>query len=187
MTAASIRYDGFFSWQVFVDLLRDNAFLGIAAIGMTFVIISGGIDLSVGANIGFTSILIGTLMTRQGWPAPLAITLALATGIVFGAAMGAVIAFVELPPFLVTLAGMFLARGLGFVISLETISIGGSFYRRSMISAIACSRSRRWFSSSCWRSEFSSRTRRDLVGPSMRSAATSSRPSSWVCRCAGRK
>jgi simple sugar transport system permease protein len=126
--AASIRYEGFFSWAVFLNLLRDNAFLGVAAVGMTYVILSGGIDLSVGAMVGFISILIGSLVTNHGWPAPIAIAVALLVGIVFGAAMGLVIAFIELPPFLVTLAGMFLARGLGFVISLETISIGGRFY-----------------------------------------------------------
>ena len=60
--AASCRYSGFFSWAVFVNLLRDNSFLGLAAIGMTFVILAGGIDLSVGAMIGFTSILIARLV-----------------------------------------------------------------------------------------------------------------------------
>ncbi|PYK97781.1 MAG: sugar ABC transporter permease YjfF, partial [Verrucomicrobia bacterium] len=53
---ASFRYTGFFSWAVFANLLRDNSFLGLAAIGMTFVILAGGIDLSVGAMVGFTSI-----------------------------------------------------------------------------------------------------------------------------------
>ena len=122
LSAASIRYPGFFSWPVFLNLLRDNAFLGVAAVGMTLVILSGGIDLSVGAMIGFNSILVGSLMTNHGWTAPLAIATALLMGVVFGAAMGVIIAFIELPPFLVTLAGMFLARGLGFVISLETVS-----------------------------------------------------------------
>jgi simple sugar transport system permease protein len=128
VAAASIRYPGFLSWQVLLNLLRDNAFLGVSAVGMTFVILSGGIDLSVGAMIGLASILIGSLMTRHGWPAACAVSLALVIGVVFGAAMGVVIAFIELPPFLVTLAGMFLARGLAQVISLETISINGTFY-----------------------------------------------------------
>lgn len=125
---ASVRYDSFLSAQVLLNLLRDNAFLGISAVGVTFVILSGGIDLSVGAMIGFISILIGSLMTRHGWPAVPAILVALLIGLALGAAMGWVIAYIELPPFLVTLAGMFLARGLGFVISLETLSINGPFY-----------------------------------------------------------
>ena len=128
IAAASLRYHGFFSGAVFMNLLRDNAVLGIAAVGMTFVILSGGIDLSVGAMIGFTSILIADLMTNHHWPAVAAIGAALLIGIAFGGAMGLVIGFVDLPPFLVTLAGMFFARGMGFVVSLETLTINSRFY-----------------------------------------------------------
>jgi len=128
-TGASIRFreDHFFSWAVFLNLFRDNSHLGLAAIGMTFVILAGGIDLSVGAKIGFTSILIAWLTVHRVHPL-LAITLALAVGVGFGAAMGALIHFMALPPFLVTLAGMFLIRGLGFVISLESVTIQHPFY-----------------------------------------------------------
>ena len=124
---ASIRYAGFFSWRIFVDLLQDNAFLGLAAIGMTFVILSGGIDLSVGAMVGFTSIFIARLIAHQVHPLP-AILAALVIGTGFGAGMGALIRFAALPPFLVTLAGMFFMRGLGFVVSLEAIPIKHGFY-----------------------------------------------------------
>ncbi len=77
--AAAIAYDGFFSARVIVNLFSDNAFLGIAAIGMTLVIFSGGIDLSVGAVIGFTSIFTATLVTGRGlhpavvWPMAIAL------------------------------------------------------------------------------------------------------------------
>ena len=124
---ASFRYAGFFSWAVFANLLRDNSFLGLAAIGMTFVILAGGIDLSVGAMVGFTSIWIARLTDLHVHPL-LAIATALAVGTGFGAGMGALIRFAALPPFLVTLAGMFLVRGLGLVMSLETITIKHSFY-----------------------------------------------------------
>lgn len=126
--AAALRYENFFSWTVFVNLLRDNAFLGLAAIGMTFVILSGGIDLSVGAMVGFTSILVAQLAQAEQIHPAIAIGAALAAGVTFGAGMGAVIQYFALPPFLVTLAGMFLARGLGFVISLETLTIAHSMY-----------------------------------------------------------
>ncbi|MFP3648854.1 sugar ABC transporter permease YjfF, partial [Paraburkholderia sp. SIMBA_054] len=53
----SVMYTGFFSWQVLLDLLVDNAFLLIVAIGMTFVIVSGGIDLSVGSVVALTTIV----------------------------------------------------------------------------------------------------------------------------------
>ena len=126
-SGASIRYDGFFSWTVFVNLLHDNAFLGLAAIGMTFVILAGGIDLSVGALVGFTSTFIARLIAHQLHPLP-AILIALVIGTGFGAGMGALIRFAALPPFLVTLAGMFFMRGLGFAVSLETIPIKHPFY-----------------------------------------------------------
>ncbi|MBI2927064.1 MAG: sugar ABC transporter permease YjfF [Verrucomicrobia bacterium] len=125
--AAAMRYEGFLSARVFTNLLRDNAFLGLAAIGMTFVILSGGIDLSVGAMIGFTSILIGKLIAA-GWHPAFAILLALAAGAGAGAGMGALIRHFALPPFLVTLAGMFLLRGLAFVIGLETVTIQHPLY-----------------------------------------------------------
>jgi len=126
-TVASCRYNGFFSWAVFVNLLRDNSFLGLAAIGMTFVILGGGIDLSVGAMTGFASILVAHLTDHHVHPL-LAIALALLLGAGLGCGMGAVIRFAALPPFLVTLAGMFLVRGLGFVVSLETIAIKHGMY-----------------------------------------------------------
>jgi len=107
--------------------LKENAFLGLAAIGMTFVILAGGIDLSVGAMIGFSSILIAKLSAQQVHPM-LAIAVALVLGTGLGAGMGALIRFMALPAFLVTLAGMFFIRGLGFVISLEAITIKHRFY-----------------------------------------------------------
>ena len=62
----AIRYDGFLSPQVFLNLLIDNAFLCIVAVGMTFVILSGGIDLSVGAVIALTTMISATLLDA-GW------------------------------------------------------------------------------------------------------------------------
>jgi simple sugar transport system permease protein len=123
-------YDGFFSTRVFVGLLSDNAFLGIAAVGMTLVIFSGGIDLSVGAVIGFTSIFTATLIEQHHVAPALAWALALTAGAGLGAGMGALIHFFRLPPFLITLAGMFLARGTGFWISTESTGINHELYAR---------------------------------------------------------
>jgi galactofuranose transport system permease protein len=127
-TAAAL-YDGFLSVRVLGNLLGDNAFLGIAAVGMTFVILSGGIDLSVGAMMAFTTIFIATLVETHGMHPLGAIPLALGVGVLFGSAMGFLIARYELPPFLVTLGGMFFARGMAFVISQESVGITHSFYR----------------------------------------------------------
>ena len=123
---ASWHYKGFFTLPYFVSFVSADAYLGIAALGMTFVILSGGIDLSVGAIIGCVSILVGVLVEMHHVPPWIAVALALIFGSAIGAGMGAVIHCFGLPPFLVTLAGMFLARGIGFLIKLESVPIGGA-------------------------------------------------------------
>ncbi len=127
---AAYFYEGFFSARVFISLLSENAFLGIAAVGMTLVIFSGGIDLSVGAVIGFTSIFTATLVEKHHLAPGLAWLLGLAAGAGLGAGMGSLIHFFRLPPFLITLAGMFLARGAGFWISTDSIGINHAWYGR---------------------------------------------------------
>jgi ribose/xylose/arabinose/galactoside ABC-type transport system permease subunit len=127
---ASYFYEGFFSARVLISLLSDNAFLGIAAVGMTLVIFSGGIDLSVGAVIGFTSILTATLIEKHQIAPGLAWLIGLAAGSGLGAGMGALIHCFKLPPFLITLAGMFLARGAGFWINTESVGINHELYGR---------------------------------------------------------
>ncbi|HEY3266729.1 MAG TPA: galactofuranose ABC transporter, permease protein YjfF [Armatimonadota bacterium] len=125
---AALHFPGFAAPGVFVDFFSDNAFLGVAAVGITFVLLSGGIDLSVGAMIGFTSIVVAVLIGKHGVNPFVAIAVALALGTLLGAAMGALIRYFALPPFLVTLAGMFFARGMGFVISVESLSINHPVY-----------------------------------------------------------
>lgn len=127
--AGSFRYTGFFSLQVLTNLLIDNAFLLIVAVGMTFVIVSGGIDLSVGSMVALTTMLSATLVEQQGWPPSVVIPLVLAFGCLYGFGMGAIIHYFNIQPFIVTLAGMFLARGLCYIISINTITINDSFYK----------------------------------------------------------
>jgi simple sugar transport system permease protein len=123
MTMGSVSYTGFFSLQVFLNLLIDNAFLCIVAVGMTFVILSGGIDLSVGSVIALTTMVLAWAIERHQWSPWVAIPLVLAMGTGFGALMGVLIQRFRLQPFIVTLAGMFLARGLCYLISIDSISI----------------------------------------------------------------
>ncbi|MGB2819861.1 MAG: sugar ABC transporter permease YjfF [Phycisphaerae bacterium] len=140
---------GFTELRVVTNLFRDeNAVLGIAAIGATFVILSGGIDLSVGSLVGLTSILIATLtfdpaldprvvgkvseVLPHGLHPLHAIAAALAFGSLFGAAMGCLIHFFKLPPFLVTLGGLFFARGIAFTIKSESLGIRHAFYTRTL-------------------------------------------------------
>lgn len=127
-TLGSVFYDGFFSAQVFLNLLIDNAFLIVVAVGMTFVILSGGIDLSVGSVIALTTMVSASLVEKHGWSPGVVIPLVLLMGTAFGAFMGLLIERFRLQPFIVTLAGMFLARGLCYLISIDSISITNEFY-----------------------------------------------------------
>ena len=126
--AGSLRYDGFFAGQVVLNLLVDNAFLIVLAVGMTFVILTGGIDLSVGSVVALSGVLAAKLLAA-GWAAVPVIVLVLVMGTALGLAMGAVIHHLEIQPFVVTLAGMFLARGLCYVISVESIPIRDPLFR----------------------------------------------------------
>lgn len=126
--ACSLQFPNFASTRVVANLLTDNAFLGIVAVGMTFVIISGGIDLSVGSVIGFTTVFLAIAIEHLGWPPPVAFAAVLVLAALFGAGMGAVIHYLEMPPFIVTLAGMFLARGASFLMSTESIAINAPLY-----------------------------------------------------------
>ncbi len=124
----SVLFDNFLSLRVVTDLFASNAHVGVVAIGMTFVILSGGIDLSVGSVVGFTTIFVATLVGKHEVHPVLAILLALLVGSVFGAGMGIFIQVYQLPPFLVTLAGMFFARGMAFVVSKQSLEINHRFY-----------------------------------------------------------
>ena len=124
----SVMYTGFFSAQVFLNLLIDNAFLLVVAVGMTFVILAGGIDLSVGSVVALTTMVSAALVEHRHWSPGAVIPLVLAGGAVFGAFQGWLIQRFRLQPFVVTLAGMFLARGLCYVISIDSISITDSTF-----------------------------------------------------------
>ncbi|WP_054008710.1 galactofuranose ABC transporter, permease protein YjfF [Cypionkella psychrotolerans] len=126
--AAVIQFPAMLSTRVLGNFLTDNAFLGIAAVGMTFVIISGGIDLSVGAVIGFTTVLNAVLIMWLGLHPLLAFAISLMVAAAFGAVMGAAIHYLKVPSFIVTLAGMFLARGGASVLSSDSIGIKHELY-----------------------------------------------------------
>lgn len=116
------RYDFASPTQVFLNLLVDNAYLIVLAVGMTFVILTGGIDLSVGSVVALSTVIVATTL-RAGWPMPLAVASVLVVGPLLGLLMGLVIEYFDVQPFIVTLAGMFLARGLCYVISVDTLPI----------------------------------------------------------------
>ncbi len=117
-----LRYDNFLSGAVMSNLFINNAFLIVIAVGMTFVILTGGIDLSVGAVAALSGILSAYLF-QAGWPALVVIPLSILVGSLIGLVVGVMIHYFEVQPFIATLAAMFLARGLCYVISLSAIPI----------------------------------------------------------------
>jgi galactofuranose transport system permease protein len=124
----AIFYPGMRDPQVFLNIFRSNTFLLISAVGMTFVIISGGIDLSVSGVVALTTVAAAALI-REGWNAWLVILLMLIMGMVLGAIMGSFITYLKVQPFIATLAGMWFARGMCFFISDDAIAIEHWVYR----------------------------------------------------------
>ncbi|HCD82413.1 MAG TPA: sugar ABC transporter permease YjfF [Agrobacterium sp.] len=122
-----LQYPAILSTRVIGNLLTDNAFLGIAAVGMTFVILSGGIDLSIGSVIAFTSVFVAVMVGTCNIHPLLAFAIVLVVSTLFGCLMGAMIRFLAIPPFVVTLAGMFLARGAAYLISTQSVPISHPF------------------------------------------------------------
>ncbi|WP_342782406.1 galactofuranose ABC transporter, permease protein YjfF [Vallicoccus soli] len=120
--AGSARYEGFGDPQVFLTLFVDNAYLIVLAVGMTFVILTGGIDLSVGSVVALTG-MVASWALQEGWSAPVVIAAVLLMGTAFGLVQGAIIAVFDIQPFIVTLAGLFFARGLCYLISTESFPI----------------------------------------------------------------
>jgi len=123
------RHHEFLSKAVFWDILRNNSFLAVIAIGETIVILSGGIDLSVGGMIGLTSVAMASLIGAHVHPL-LAMAICLAGGVLVGGTMGSIISIFDVPPFLVTLAGMFFARGVAYLISSESMVIDQPLYTK---------------------------------------------------------
>lgn len=117
-----LRYEGFADPQVFLSLLYDNGFLVVLAVGMTFVILTGGIDLSVGSVVALST-MIAAKTLELGWNPYAAMAAVLLTGTLLGLLMGLLIHYFDIQPFIATLAGLFLARGLTYLISVESIPI----------------------------------------------------------------
>jgi ribose transport system permease protein len=105
----------FFTLQNITNLLRQNAPLGIAAVGMLLVIFTGGIDLSIGATLTLSSIVFARLLVL-GYSVPVSIIAAMAAALVCGVVSGMLVAYQRLAPFVVTLAVMSIARGFAYII-----------------------------------------------------------------------
>lgn len=112
-----------FDLQVGPNLLVNNCYLAVAAVGATFVILTGGIDLSIGSLIGFSGMLLAELVEVHHVPLALGALIVLAVGALGGTLMGCMIHFFQVQPFIATLTGLFFFRGLSLVLSKKAISI----------------------------------------------------------------
>ncbi len=107
----------FFTFNNISGILLSTAVNGVLALGVTFIIITGGIDLSVGTVMTLAAVMSGMLITTWGFPIPVGIIGGLATGALAGFINGITIAKMKIPPFIATLGVMMIARGLSLVIS----------------------------------------------------------------------
>jgi len=119
---AQAYFGNFLTPRVISSLLLDNAYLLILAVGMTFVILTGGIDLSVGAVMAFTGML-GASLLRDGLPVAAVVPAMLVIGAAMGLGVGVLVQFFGVQPFIASLAAMFAARGLAFMVSLSSIKV----------------------------------------------------------------
>ena len=113
----SIFGRNFFGYEGLKQILQSSYYIGFMAFGVTFVIITGGIDLSIGTVMMCSAIIGGTAFTNWGWPVPLALVLVLISGLFFGLCNGLMIAKAKLPPFIATLGTMMVSQGFGSIIS----------------------------------------------------------------------
>ncbi len=113
----SIASSNFFHFSNLVGILLSTAVIGVLALGSTFVIITGGIDLSVGTVMTLSSVITGVFITTLGLPVYIGIIGGLLTGAICGLTSGIAISRFGIPPFIATLAMMMIAKGLALVIS----------------------------------------------------------------------
>ncbi len=117
------RDKNFGSLNSFFDMLNSNPGLIVIAAGMAMVMISGGIDISVGSQVAMYCMMLAFFIELQGMNTYTMIIIVLLTGLVFGTAQGVLVSYFRIQPFIVTLAGMFFARGMTAMISPQTIDI----------------------------------------------------------------
>ena len=127
-SAGAGLYQGMRDPQVFLNLFRTSPFLLIAAVGGTFVILTGGIDLSVSGVVALTTVAASALI-RAGWDPWFVFALMLLMGMALGTILGAFITYMKVQPFIATLAGLWFARGMCFFISDDAIAVDNRVYK----------------------------------------------------------
>ena len=119
---------GFAKPQMFLNLFISNAGLIVIGCGMTLVMITGGIDISVGSVTALVCMVSAYVMENKGMSAWMAVFFSLIIGICFGLVQGYLVTYLEIQPFIVTLAGMFFGRGMTAMVSTEMISIKNELF-----------------------------------------------------------
>ena len=121
---------GFTRLQTFLNILINNAGLICVTAGMTCVMLTGGIDISVGSLIAMDCMILAVGIEQWGWSSPVLMLFILAIGIVFGIVQGFCIAYLDIQPFIVTMAGMFFARGMIAVITTDMVNISNETFAK---------------------------------------------------------
>lgn len=121
---------GFANPQMFMNLFINNAGLIVIGCGMTIVMITGGIDISVGSVTALVCMASAYAMQNKGMSPFTALAISLGIGLAFGLLQGYLISYLEIQPFIVTLAGLFLGRGLTAMISTDMISIKNELFQK---------------------------------------------------------
>ena len=106
-----------------MNLVISNAGLIVISCGLTIVMITGGIDISVGSVVALVCMVVADLMENKGANAYVALLAALVIGLLFGIVQGYLVSYLDIQPFIVTLAGMFFGRGMTAIVSTDMISI----------------------------------------------------------------
>ncbi len=131
----------FFSFDTFTLILRHSYFIGFLAIGVTFPIITGGIELSIGSSALFAAMSGGVLLTNTGLPMWLVLIIVVLLGVTVGVINGVLVSYMNLPPFIATLGTLMVTKGLSGIVSnsqtiyYPTITEPGGWWFRSLFNA----------------------------------------------------
>lgn len=124
----SFADSNFAKFSVFFNLINNKAYLLMLALGLTVVMITGSIDISVGGVTGLVSMVIATMLATDGVSAVWMIPVALGIGLAFGIVQGFLVSYMDIQPFIVTLSGMFFARGMISVINASSVPITNQLF-----------------------------------------------------------
>lgn len=123
LCAVLFQGKGFLKPQTFCNILNANASLIIVACGMSLVMITGGIDISVGGVVALVSMCCAVYLDFHGGNVFVAVLIALAIGLLFGLVQGFLVAYLDIQPFIVSLAGMFFARGMTTIVNTDPFNV----------------------------------------------------------------